>query len=375
MSSSQTAAGGNLFYHVVDSWFGVMGSNNSYLYTQKEGIINGPPHSFPMIFGSNEPAPIRRSNWLYQDTQFVLISAVIIFIVRRLVIEKIVAHLFGLNKKSNDKKDEKEAAAKAHRVQENTWFSLYYTISSIAGFLILQQTPWLFDLNHLIIGYPEQHTGFEYPLMREYLLVGAGFYVQALFTLIFVDEKMKDFWEMLVHHLVTIGLIYGCISVYYHRIGTLVLILHDVVDIFLYCAKASKHMKARESTTTALFVLFVLAFLLLRLIYFPSLILKSLTNYAGWDYPSRYYLVRYVSDSVTPIEVSDYGICLQRYCLSPYWALIALMAMLVCLHIFWFSLISKIVWRKLVGRGLDDIREDDVDDSDDEDDKKKKKKD
>lgn len=34
-----------------------------------------------------------------------------------------------------------------------------------------------------------------------------GFYFQELVTLLFVDDRMKDFYVMLAHHLVTVYLI------------------------------------------------------------------------------------------------------------------------------------------------------------------------
>jgi len=294
-----------------------------------------------------------------EDTISVLIASIILYIIRRVLVDGFVTQI--VLRYGSTEEALKQSPKQKARVKENAWFTLYYILASICGYLILQHTPWLWDLREIVLGYPETHTGHEIPYMRLYLLVGCGFYVQALFTLLFIDEKMKDFMEMLVHHLATIALIVWCLVSYYHRIGTLVLLLHDIVDVFLYSAKTLKHM-GWIKTCDFLFIAFVVAFLGLRLIYFPIVISKSLFNFNGWDYPGRYYFVRYVSDAIYPIEVSDYGSCVFRYCLSSYWGLTLLMCLLVCLHIFWFSLIMKIAWRKLVANKLDDIREDDVTD-------------
>ncbi|KAG2388024.1 hypothetical protein C9374_000874 [Naegleria lovaniensis] len=352
-----------IFYHIIDDLFGRMGSNNSHYYTGKPHVVNGPPHSFPLFMGSDESAPSRRINWHWEDTSIILISALVLFIIRRLVIERIVALVKFIAGRRRTKHNQDPKALR--RVEENAWFALYYICSSIAGVLILKDTPWFWDFAHLVYGYPEEHTGYEYSNVRLYLLIGGGFYAQALVTLLFIDEKLKDFLEMLIHHFVTIALIVFCITSHYHRIGTLVLILHDIVDIFLYSAKAFKHMGV-GFITEVLFVLFVISYFLLRLMYLPYLIYRAFENFQGWDYPSRYYMVRFVQDAIYPLEVSDYGVCAFKYCLSTYWLLVALLVVLVFLHIFWFSLISKIIFRKLAGKDLSDIREDDEKESDHE---------
>lgn len=42
---------------------------------------------------------------------------------------------------------------------------------------------------------------------KEYYLVALGFYLQELFTLVLLDEKLKDFYVMFSHHVATIYLI------------------------------------------------------------------------------------------------------------------------------------------------------------------------
>lgn len=49
----------------------------------------------------------------------------------------------------------------------------------------------------------------------------------------FFDVKRKDFWQMFIHHIATIALMAFSWVSNLHRVGTLVLLLHDCVDIFL----------------------------------------------------------------------------------------------------------------------------------------------
>ena len=49
----------------------------------------------------------------------------------------------------------------------------------------------------------------------------------------FFDRARKDFWEMFIHHLVTLILIFFSWTANLVRIGTSVLLLHDMADIML----------------------------------------------------------------------------------------------------------------------------------------------
>ncbi|VVC88818.1 unnamed protein product [Leptidea sinapis] len=49
----------------------------------------------------------------------------------------------------------------------------------------------------------------------------------------FWDVRRKDFWQMFIHHIATIALLSFSWVCNLHRIGTLVLLLHDCADIFV----------------------------------------------------------------------------------------------------------------------------------------------
>ena len=49
----------------------------------------------------------------------------------------------------------------------------------------------------------------------------------------FFDVKRKDFWQMFIHHMVTLLLMSLSWICNLHRVGSLVLVVHDCADIFL----------------------------------------------------------------------------------------------------------------------------------------------
>lgn len=68
--------------------------------------------------------------------------------------------------------------------------------------------------------------------MKFYILTQWSFWLQQIIV-IHIEERRKDHWQMLSHHFITSALISSCY--YYHqtRVGNLILVLMDVVDIFL----------------------------------------------------------------------------------------------------------------------------------------------
>lgn len=96
-----------------------------------------------------------------------------------------------------------------------------------------------------------------------------GFYLHSVYATLFMDTWRKDFHIMLIHHFVTMALIivsYGAryerildfkklifiviifIKKRFHKIGLLVLFVHDITDIFLESAKCNVYLKNRNGT-------------------------------------------------------------------------------------------------------------------------------
>jgi sphingoid base N-palmitoyltransferase len=97
-------------------------------------------------------------------------------------------------------------------------------------------------------------------------------YWSLLFT-VFEDVKRKDFLEMAIHHIVTITLLVLSWTCNLIRMGSLVLILHDVADIFLESAKMTKYIRWQR-TCDVLFVIFTIIWIVTRLGIYPLWILR-----------------------------------------------------------------------------------------------------
>lgn len=67
---------------------------------------------------------------------------------------------------------------------------------------------------------------------------------------------------------------FSTISCRFARVGSIVLALHDASDVFLEVGKMSKYSGA-ERIASFSFILFVLSWILLRLMYYPFCVLWS----------------------------------------------------------------------------------------------------
>ena len=68
----------------------------------------------------------------------------------------------------------------------------------------------------------------------------------------------------------------------------------------------------------------------------------------------------YFVDAWSPIEMTSRYSCVYNYCINTPWSLTFGMLVLVCMHIYWFSLILFMIYKMIVtGDHVDDVREKD----------------
>lgn len=148
-----------------------------------------------------------------------------------------------------------------------------------------------------------------------------------LFSLVntLINRDSKDFGVMLFHHLITPAEIWFSYQCNYAAIGLVIMYLHDSSDVFLHLAKAF-HNEAFKKCTDITFVLFAFIFFVTRLLLLPMC-------------PYAYFFQQSHQDTC--------GHILATTC-----------SVLVCLHMYWFSLIVKMILRFAEeGEHEGDIRE------------------
>ncbi|XP_075953516.1 ceramide synthase 2-like [Anarhichas minor] len=221
---------------------------------------------------------------------------------------------------------------------EAAWRFFFYLTAFMAGLACLIDSPWFWDRRECWRQYPVQ------PMERAhywYYMLELGFYVSLLLR-IPVDIKRKDFKEQVIHHLATIFLLSFSYCANYIRIGTLVMLLHDSSDILLESAKMFNYGTGWRKTCDTLFVVFAVAFLVTRLVIFPSKIIHT-------------------SLVLSMEEFEPF---------AGYYFFNVLLMVLQALHIFWAGLIIRMVYKFLKGNLEKDERSDEESEVEEEEDDK-----
>ncbi|ESO05365.1 hypothetical protein HELRODRAFT_131704, partial [Helobdella robusta] len=206
------------------------------------------------------------------------------------------------------------------------WRFFYYFAIFWYGLYILHNKPWFKDTKECWYGFPKQHLDTE---VWTYYMVEFGFYVSLIFSLC-TDVRRKDFRQMMLHHFVTMTLMFMSWCNNMVRVGSLTLCLHDIVDWWLEGAKLANYIRCTK-LCDALFIVFALLWFVTRLVIFPLWILNTTF------FESRSIL-------------GEFGAC---------YAFNLLLFSLLALHFIWFYTILKMLSKYVMkGKVKKDSRSD-----------------
>lgn len=226
------------------------------------------------------------------------------------------------------------------------WLLVFYISSTIYGHYTLRDKPWvaypvgeneIFAIGDKWRTVPHTEIGWYYSYQ-------IGFFVAELYA-IFTEPRRSDFFEYLAHHIVTLYLIIFSWAGYETRIGSYVLIIHDIVDIFLCFAKITNYMKTRDIIMVPAFLSFVASYAFFRMYCLPMLSIglfgKTLGDHPAWASAILLYILAFALQG---------------------------------LHVFWFYLILRVIYRLVFMGVKNDVRSDQEDEDDDGEKRKNPKK-
>lgn len=153
---------------------------------------------------------------------------------------------------------------------ESSWKSMVYVSLYAYGTCVLWDKPWFWNILECWHRYPQHSISIG---IWAYYMAEMTYYWSLLISQFF-DIKRSDFWEMFVHHIATILLLSLSWVCNFVRIGTLVMWVHDLSDVFLESAKMFRYA-GRESIAHFCFYCFALSWMITRLGLLPSWILYS----------------------------------------------------------------------------------------------------
>jgi acyl-CoA-dependent ceramide synthase len=67
--------------------------------------------------------------------------------------------------------------------------------------------------------------------VKAYVMVQWSFWIQQILV-VNIEDRRKDHWQMLTHHFVTVTLVSASYAYNQTRVGSLILWLMDVIDLF-----------------------------------------------------------------------------------------------------------------------------------------------
>ncbi|CAK9436375.1 uncharacterized protein LODBEIA_P09330 [Lodderomyces beijingensis] len=243
--------------------------------------------------------------------------------------------------------------AKQKRFMEQTYSMFYYGLSGPIGLWIMSRTPlWFFETTPFYIDYP--HKTHEV-YFKVFYLGQAAFWVQQSVVLILQLEKpRKDFKELVLHHIITIALIWCSYRFHFTWIGIEVFVTMDVSDFFLAISKTLNYLDS--SLTGPFFVLFIGVWVYLRHYINLRILWSILTEFktvGEWElnWETQQYKC-WISQPIT----------------------FGLIFALQLVNFYWLVLILRILYRYVFSGDKKDERSDDEDEGEGEGDSEEEKK-
>ncbi|GLT34546.1 hypothetical protein SLA2020_090550 [Shorea laevis] len=271
------------------------------------------------------------------------------FFLDRFVFEKVGRRLIFGKEQRVSEVETTEGKKKIRKFKESAWKCIYYLSAELLALSVTYDEPWFTNTRYFWVGpgdqvWPDQKLKLK---LRGLYMYAAGFYTYSIFALIFWETRRSDFGVSMGHHFATVVLIVLSYIWRFARVGSVVLAIHDASDVFLEMGKMSKYSGA-ETVASFAFVLFVLSWILLRLIYYPFWVLWS----------TSYEVVLTLDKNKHPVDGPIY-----------YYIFNTLLFCLLVLHIYWWVLIYRMVVKQIQARGKvgDDVRSDSEDEDEHED--------
>ncbi|KAG9910357.1 acyl-CoA-dependent ceramide synthase, partial [Aureobasidium melanogenum] len=267
------------------------------------------------------------------DFAFVAFYTIVLSFTREFLMQRMIRPLairLGITRK-----------AKQARFMEQFYTAIYFAIFGPFGLYVMRRSPvWYFNTDAMFEGFP--HRSHEAVFKAYYLLQASYWTQQAIVLLLMLEKPRKDFKELVLHHIVTVALIWLSYRFHFTYMGIAVYITMDISDFFLATSKCLNYLDS--SITGPYFGLFIGVWFYLRHYLNLHILWATLTTFR----------------TVGPYELNWET---QQYkCWISQIITFSLLFALQAVNIFWFVLILRIAYRFLRSSVAKDERSDDEED-------------
>ncbi|KAF3481579.1 uncharacterized protein GIQ15_04338 [Arthroderma uncinatum] len=255
------------------------------------------------------------------------------------------------------------------RFSEQGWMLVYYNVFWPLGVYIYYKSPYFLNMEELWTDWPQRELG---GLMKGYMLGQWSFWLQQILV-IHIEDRRKDHWQMLAHHFVSITLVSACYAYHQTRVGNLIMVLMDVVDLVFPLAKCFKYL-GFTTVCDILFGVFIAVWFVSRHVFY---IMTCWSVYFDLPRVTKPACFRGSAEQLRgPLPASSTWSDLLEPFLNPVgtvcWGnniMIGFLSFLLILQVMmmiWSVSIIRVAIRVLKGNGAEDIRSDDEEDEGDE---------
>jgi acyl-CoA-dependent ceramide synthase len=177
--------------------------------------------AYPLDTPAGEPVQYGKGK---ADFAFVAFYTIVLSFTREFLMQRMIRPLairLGIMRK-----------AKQARFMEQFYTAMYFAIFGPFGLYVMRRSPvWYFNTNAMFEGFP--HRTHEAVFKAYYLLQASYWAQQAIVLLLMLEKPRKDFKELVLHHIVTLALIWLSYRFHFTYMGIAVYITMDISDFFL----------------------------------------------------------------------------------------------------------------------------------------------
>lgn len=179
--------------------------------------------SYPLPNTSGDDSPIQYGKGA-RDFAFVGFYTIVLSFTREFIMQRFLRPLAiraGL-----------KSRAKQSRFMEQFYTAIYFSLFGPFGLYVMSRTPvWYFNTVGMYEGFP--HKTHE-AIFKAYYLLQASYWTQQMIVLLLMLEApRKDFKELVLHHFITLALVWCSYRFHFTYMGIAVYITMDVSDFFL----------------------------------------------------------------------------------------------------------------------------------------------
>ena len=185
----------------------------------------------------------------------------------------------------DDKYQGDERLRKANGIIKLIYDNVFYTTSTVFAFYhfsnqaIPKSLFGQFECDALFTEFPNKPS---IPYFNEFYLYQLGNHLYRLVNHAVIARKEPKFYEMFLHHYVAFWLIFYSYLLNYTLMGGIVLITHDIGDIFLTFGRAYDSFKNKiKSIWFANYILILASWIYTRLYVFPKCLIWNCWKHLG----------------------------------------------------------------------------------------------